>query len=126
MLTATSLLSGCATITTGTRQSFEVMVPGAESVQCTLQKPGYGPVTVAASQSISIPRSEDPLSVRCAHPGYESASLTVEPYVQDRAKFETPMGMLIDYLSGARYEYPAQVTLTLNPVLAALKLDAHP
>ena len=49
-----------------------------------------------------------------------------QPYVQDRAKFETPMGMLIDYLSGARYEYPAQVTLTLNPVLAALKLDAHP
>jgi hypothetical protein len=123
VLSATLALGGCATVTTGTRQSFEVLVQGAGAVHCTLQKVGYGPVTVSAGEPVQIPRGEEPLSARCAHPGFESASLVVESHVQDRAKYELPMGMLIDYLSGARYEYPAQVTLTLNPVFAALGFE---
>ena len=125
-LAATLALSGCATVTTGTRQPFEVQVQGVDTADCTLQKPGYGPVAVTAGQPTSVPRGEEPLTVRCSHPGFQGASLVVEAHVQDRAKYELPFGMLVDYLSGARYEYPAQVMLTLHPVVASLGRSAQP
>lgn len=126
LLAATLGLSGCATVTTGTRQPFAVQVVGVDSADCTLQKPGYGPMTIVSGQTTSVPRGEAPLTVRCSHPGFQAAGMEVESHVQDRAKYELPFGMLIDYLSGARYEYPAQITLTLSPVLASLSPNALP
>jgi len=126
LLAAALGLSGCATVTTGTRQPFEVQVLGVDSADCTLQKLSYGPVVIIAGQPTSVPRGEDSLTVRCSHPGFQSASLVVEAHVQDRAKYELPFGMLVDYLSGARYEYPAKVTLTLSPVVALLSQGANP
>jgi len=118
-------LAGCATVTTGTHQAFVVHVRGAEAVHCILQKEGFGPVTVAADEPTLIPRSDDALNVRCVHPGFQAAVMVVEPQVQARAKYEMPVGMLIDYLSGARYEYPEQVTLTLSRVVASMGLRAQ-
>lgn len=120
LLFASAALAGCATVTTGTSQKIEVLVEGGQASRCTLQKPGYGPVTVMPGKQIFIPRGSAPLTALCESQGLDTASVLVQAYVQDRAKFEMPLGMLIDYLSGARYEYPAQVTVTFAPALASL------
>ncbi len=111
-------LCGCATVTTGTRQPIEVLVQGADVSHCTLQRLGYAPVDVESGKAISIPRGDAPLTAQCASTGFDTTSVTVQAQVQDRAKYELPMGMLIDYLSGARYAYPSQVTVTLTPAAA--------
>lgn len=124
LLASTALsLGGCATITTGTKQSFEVLVEGVDTANCVLYKADFGPLKVAPSTPVSIPRSDAPLSVRCDQQGFQTASLTVNAQVQNRAKYELPFGMFVDYMTGARYEYPAQVTLRLTPLLAAVSLN---
>ena len=123
LIAANMALSGCATVTTGTQQQFEVLVQGADSARCVIEKAGSSPLKVTPGTPVKIPRSNVPLSVHCNEQGYKNASITVVAQVQNRAKYEMPFGMLVDYLSGARYEYPAQVTVTLTPLLATASLN---
>ena len=115
-------LGGCATVTTGTQQSFEVLVQGADTARCEIEKAGASPLKVTPGTPIKIPRSDSPLHVHCDEQGYQSGGITVAAQVQTRANYEMPFGMLVDYLSGARYEYPAQVTVTLTPLLATARM----
>lgn len=119
VLLVNAALGGCATVTTGTSQKVEVLVQGAHASHCMLQKPGYGPVAVEPGKQIHVPRSSAPLTAQFESQGLDTASVVVNAYVQDRAKYEMPLGMLIDYLTGARYEYPAQVTVTFARALVS-------
>jgi hypothetical protein len=113
---------GCATVTTGTTQTLVVFVVGPASGECVLQQLDYRPVTLASGKEVSIPRGDAPLAIRCSGMGFNTASVLVQPRVHERARIGLPFGMLVDHLSGARYEYPAQVTVTLTPVVAASSL----
>jgi len=115
-------LAGCATVTTGTQQSFEVQVQGTDTAHCQVTRSDIAPLAVTPGTPVFIHRSDLPLQVQCEKPGFERATLEVAARIQNRAKYELPFGMFVDYLSGARYEYPAQVTLTLTPLVATASL----
>jgi hypothetical protein len=53
------------------------------------------------------------LTVECEKDGYQLGRTTLEPAIDDHAKFELPMGYLIDAVSGARYRYPSSVTVEM-------------
>jgi hypothetical protein len=119
MLLGLLLLPGCATIFEGTSQSVTISTdpPGAD---CTVDRAGsrVGQVNPTPG-SIHIDKSKNDLSVLCKHTGYQPAT------VAQSAKFQATtfgnilfgglVGVVVDAASGANFEYPKDVKLTLAP-----------
>jgi hypothetical protein len=109
------LLGGCATVTTGTTEKVSLEVQGPSDGHCSVDIAGALPQHVFSGQTFTVTRSSAPMTLRCWAQGFDTTTLQVQASVQERARIGLPMGMLVDYLSGARYEYPSQITVSLRP-----------
>jgi hypothetical protein len=112
-------LSGCATIIEGTGQSVAITTtpPGAA---CTISRQGetLGQV-VSTPGSIRIDKSKNDLTVACAKPGYQTATLSQSPTFNATTFGNIVaggvVGAVVDASTGANYEYPAQIIVQLAP-----------
>jgi hypothetical protein len=114
MLACTGLAS-CATITEGVNQTITVNTPGAPGAICVLANDSndiLGSVTTPGS--IEIGKSRKDVTVRCSKSGFESSQQTVSPTWAQRAKLQGPEGYLVDYVSGAMWNYPPKIEIVLT------------
>jgi hypothetical protein len=130
MLLGLLLLPGCATIFEGTSQSVGISTdpPGAD---CTIDRAGsrVGQVNPTPG-SIHIDKSKNDLSVSCKHTGYQTATVAQSPKFQGTTfgniLFGGLIGVAVDAASGANFEYPADVRMSLAPDPAAVPVAAIP
>lgn len=104
------LLAGCATVMEGTSQSVAVATtpPGAV---CTVDRAGTRLGQVAATPgSIHIDKSKNDLTVTCAKPGYQTATVSQTPHFVGTTFGNIILGggigAIVDAASGANYIPP--------------------
>jgi len=114
-LCAVAALSGCATMTEGTKSQVAIETPGVEGAACTVANAsGKVAASVRTPGSVTLPKGRAQLTVTCSKPGYQTASVQLNSTMADKAKLQMPTGYVIDAASGAMWSYPARVTVSLT------------
>lgn len=113
------LLTGCATVTTGTTQtiSIETQPPGAS---CKLSRDGQNIGFVNPTPgSVSISKDKDVFNVECELEGHEHTEKSIDSSFQGmtlgNAILGGVIGLAVDAASGAMNEYPTSISLRMQP-----------
>ncbi|MFZ5762075.1 MAG: hypothetical protein ACOY8P_04015 [Thermodesulfobacteriota bacterium] len=120
-LLGVSLLSGCATITSGTTQSVNIVTEKeVHDAKCELTDKKGGKWWVPSTPgSASVRKGDGPLSIVCKKDGYKIAKLIVDetlvPATFGNIILGGGIGILVDAASGAAQQYPDQITVWMEP-----------
>lgn len=121
LLVSLSLLSGCATITSGTSQSVNVVTEkNVSEAKCELiDKKGGKWFIPSTPGSASVKKGDGPLSIICKKDGYITAELMVDetlvPATFGNILLGGGIGIIVDSVSGAAQQYPDQVLVWMEP-----------
>jgi hypothetical protein len=113
------MLPGCATIFEGTSQSVSISTDPA-GADCMIERNGtrIGQVNPTPG-SIHVDKSKNDLSVLCTHAGYQPATVAQSPKFQGTTfgniLFGGLIGVAVDAASGANFQYPTEVRVSLAP-----------
>ena len=114
---AISLLSGCASIVSGTNQSVTVDTPGCVAAACKLTN-DKGAWAVTTPGSVVVHRAYGPLSIVCTKDGYPSAASMVTSTTKGMAFgnliFGGVIGAGVDMSTGAAYDYPTAIMVPMS------------
>ena len=117
LVAATVAVAGCATIFEGTSQSVQVSTtpPGA---RCFVDREGARLGEVGSTPgSIRLDKSKNDIVVTCSKEGYQTATIAQSPSFSGTTFGNIivggGIGAIADAASGANYQYPTQVLLTL-------------
>jgi len=123
MLICLVSLTNCASIVDGSRQSVSVKtvsahgdIPGAS---CQLDS-NKGTWFIITPGSVTVQRSADALNAKCTKDGYLPGVTTIKSSTKATAFgniiFGGLIGAGIDMSTGAAYDYPALITVPMEPV----------
>ena len=111
------LLTGCATIVSGTTQSVSISTPPATAATCSLsnaQGKWYIPYTPS---TVVIHKSSSSLDVECQKAGYydgnQSVKSHVKPIIVGNVLFGGIVGLVIDIVDGAAFGYQENIQVPL-------------
>ncbi|NYZ13455.1 hypothetical protein HL658_12920 [Azospirillum sp. RWY-5-1] len=112
-------LQACASITAGTTQSVAVDTTPVQQAACTVQNE-KGQWTIARTPGIAtVTKAYGPLSVQCrteaGHSGSSSVQSTTAGAAFGNILAGGIIGAAVDMGSGAAYQYPAQVLVSMTP-----------
>jgi len=111
------LLSGCATIINGTSQSMTVAT-SPPNATCAVDRMGERIGMVQTPGSLRVDKSKNSLTVTCAKPGYQTASVTRSPSFSlvtlGNAIAGGVIGVGVDFATGANFKYPEEVQMGLQ------------
>ena len=111
-------LGGCATVMEGTDQSISINTsPGGAA--CSLERKGVVLGSVAPTPgSMKVSKSKDDITVRCTKAGFEDIMSSITPKFGGTTFGNIiiggGVGAIVDAASGANYEYPGNISLTLS------------
>jgi len=115
------VLSGCATITTGTTQTIMLTTEkDVHDAHCELTDTKGGKWYVPSTPgSASVRKGDGPMSIVCKKDGYKPAVMSVDETITG-ATFGNiilggGIGVLVDAASGTAQEYPDTVTVWMEP-----------
>jgi hypothetical protein len=114
-----AVLPGCATITKGGQQTVTVSTDPAGAT-CNLTRDGKPLAVVNPTPgSIPIEKASGAIAIACKKPGYKDAAGALAAEFQawtfGNIILGGIIGIVVDAASGAMHEYPAMVTITLEP-----------
>jgi hypothetical protein len=117
------LLSGCATVITGTRQDIEVESQPAGAV-CTFTRAGETLGSVTTPGSLRVKRDAAPMTVVCTRADYEEARAVMHARTETAAMVASgiiggSIATHIDRGSGAANRYETALRVELTPLSAA-------
>ncbi len=121
LLVSLSLLSGCATITSGTSQSVNVVTEkNVTEAKCELTDKKGGKWFIPSTPgSASVKKGDGPLSIICKKDGYKTAELMVDetlvPATFGNILLGGGIGIIVDSVSGAAQEYPDHILVWMDP-----------
>ncbi|MFS0758057.1 hypothetical protein ABC383_28175 [Noviherbaspirillum sp. 1P10PC] len=121
VIAASLVLTGCASIVSGTNQVVSVearnkteQVPGAS---CKLEN-GKGVYYVTTPGTVTVHRAYDDMKVRCekenSEPGMATVKSTTKPMAFGNIIFGGVIGAAIDTGSGAAYDYPPLISVIMG------------
>ncbi len=113
------LLSGCASIVTGTNQSVSVETPGCPGATCKLSNDKGIWYVSSTPGSVTVHRAYSDLAVVCSKEGYNADGLGSEKSSTKGMAFGNILiggviGAGIDVGTGAAYDYPATITVPME------------
>lgn len=124
IITSLILLSGCATVFTGTNQAVNVTAVDEETkkdlknVHCSItDSDGATYQLVSNPGAIVIPKGNAPLQVKCHQNGYH----TYTGVINDSFNAVTLLDILfwptifVDLATGAMMKYPGQYSVAMSP-----------
>ena len=118
---STYLISGCATITTGTDQGIRVVTEkDVIGASCTLMdSKGNRSYIPRTPGSTYMTRGNAPLVITCTKPGYKSTTLEIGEDVAGATMGNIILGggigIIFDASSGAAQRYPDKVVIWMEP-----------
>jgi hypothetical protein len=115
-----ALLSGCATIVDGSKQSVSVTTTPVQGAACTL-KNSQGTWFITSPGSTTVHKTKTDLSVDCTKDGYNSGHMVAVAHFGG-ATFGNiiaggGVGALVDAASGANYYYDSPLNLPLGDAI---------
>ena len=119
-LAALLLVSGCASIISGTTQEVAVN-SSPDGATCDITRQGVRVQQVVTPASTIVERTKHDLLISCRKPGYQEATATdpsgVEPWLFGNLLAGGVVGLVVDLSTGAdnKYASPASVVLQPNP-----------
>jgi len=127
-LGVSSALGGCAYVMEGPSQTVKFETPGAHNALCYADVEGMK-FTVKPPQSISLPKADGDLIVKCDAPGNRTRTIVIKPQHEGSVKWNAlngGVGYGWDYASGAVYHYPETVIVDFrNLPVTENPLPAH-
>ena len=119
-------MSGCASIVDGSSQSLSVnSVANGKDISganCTLTS-NKGTWYVTTPGSVTVHRGYDALNIKCTKDGFQPAVETVKSSTKGMAfgniLFGGIIGAGVDMKTGAAYDYPNLITVSMTPVDAS-------
>jgi hypothetical protein len=110
-------LSGCASIVEGTTQSVAVTSPPSDGAKCVLTST-EGVYYVTTPGNVIVHKTKNDLNVVCNEPGFKEAHVVVSPHFNGATAGNIlaggVIGIGIDAATGANYNYPDQIVVTLD------------
>lgn len=119
------ILTGCASIVTGTTQTLNVQVLDAQSeqmlsgAQCNIvDGDGRTYKVIGNPGAVVVTKGRGALSVNCKKPGYRQSQLGVGQSFNawTFANVIFWPGVLVDAATGAIQKYPSHVTVLMEPI----------
>lgn len=113
-------LGGCASITSGNRQTVFVETPQAEGALCRMVDSGGGRWYVPKTpDSVTVQTGDGPLHVICEKDGYETTIATIQetvaPAVFGNILAGGIIGIFVDSATGAAQKYPDRLVVWMKP-----------
>jgi hypothetical protein len=107
------VLSGCATIVSGSSEDVAVQTPSAPGATCVLsnQEGSWTAVTPGAAH---VQRGHNDLLIICTKPGYQEAWTTISSHLNDWT-IGNLVTLGVDAGTGAIDQYPHSVQLPMQP-----------
>ena len=114
LISMSLLLSACATIVEGTRQSISVIL-SPEETTCIAFREGAQIANVSrTNRTMTVEKSRHDIILRCSAPGYQQADVKVATEASAIGVLGGGVvGLGVDYASGALNKYPNSVTVAL-------------
>ena len=116
-------LSGCATLIEGSSQSIAVTTPPTDGAKCVLTST-EGTYFVTTPGNVQVHKTKNDIQAECDHDGFAHASQTIAPHFNGATLGNViaggGIGIVVDAASGADFNYPDSVAITMNPLVAPL------
>jgi hypothetical protein len=115
----TALASGCATLTSGSKQAISLNTD-PDGATCDLVREARPLASLATTPGqVQVDRERAAIDIACRKSGYQLADLHVESMVDDwtfgNILIGGVIGFAVDAATGAMRQYPQYITLTLVP-----------
>jgi hypothetical protein len=111
-------VTGCATITTGQNQPLSVETPGCTGATCKLSNDKGTWYVAATPGSATVQRAYGDMTVTCEKGDYRSNAYVIKSSTKAMAFgniiFGGLIGAAVDAGSGAAYDYPTLVTVSMT------------
>lgn len=120
IIAAAVMLTGCATIVSGTQQNIFVDTPHVNGAECKLTDSKNGSWYLDSTPgSVSVLKGNGPMNIVCTKAGYERGVVSVDENVSG-ATFGNiilggGIGIFVDAASGAAQNYPDKVIVWMKP-----------
>ena len=119
LLPLVASLVGCASVTTGSHQNVSVETHPVSGAECRLSNDDGTWFVPSTPGSVTIDRAYSDLSVTCEKPGYGRGTAVVKSSTKGVAFGNIiaggVIGAAVDMGSGAAYDYPSLITVSLKP-----------
>lgn len=129
LLTSTLLLLSCASIIEGDKQEVDVALVGAESAECTATSEKKTKDFTAPAK-ITLNRSYYPAEISCSANGQTGAVRVLSDVANwgyGGAALGIGVGAVVDASTGAAFEYPSKITITMGEtqVIGKTKMNSN-
>lgn len=119
IISCTFLLSGCASIVSGTSESVSVMTTPVSRATCTLTN-GKGTWYIPETPgSVVVHKSSSYLNVDCQkagyYDGYAAVKSKLKPMIAGNIIFGGAIGAGVDAYDGAGFAYPTNIQVLMTP-----------
>jgi hypothetical protein len=115
---ASTQLMGCASIVGGVNQSISVATAPVDGAKCSLENDKGKWYVNQTPGSVVVHRSYKDLDVKCHKEGYQDSETKVEsktkPMAAGNILFGGAVGVGLDVVDGAAYDYPTEVKVEMN------------
>lgn len=116
--TSLSLLSGCASIVSGTTQNVSVETPPVTGATCESKNNKGTWLVQATPGSVIVHKSTQPLLVSCKKSGhkigYQTFQSNTEGMIAGNLLLGGPIGAGVDAATGAAFDYPASLIVPMQ------------
>ncbi len=116
-----SIVSGCATITTGTDQSVTVITEKkVNGAKCELNDSNGGKWFISDTPgTVNVRKGYGPMSIECNKEGYVTTVLSVDEVFAGATLGNILLGggigIFIDAMSGSAQKYPDEIVIWMEP-----------
>lgn len=117
-LACSILLTSCASVTSGTRQTISVSTTPVPGAQCNLHNDKGKWQLEKTPSDVIVNKSNKELIITCEKKGYHKGKVkvkhTVNHIVWGNILLGGIIGLVVDHSNGAAYQYPKSVTVPLG------------
>lgn len=117
MLLSASLLTGCASIVSGTSQNVSVETPPVTGASCSLKNDKGAWQIASTPGSVNVHKSTQPIFIHCQKKGYKTAykdfRSSTKGMVAGNVLFGGFIGAGIDAADGAAFDYPSEMIVPM-------------
>lgn len=122
-LSGAMFLASCSTMTSGTTQEIHIGVKGVEKARCWITTEDVTEelkYDVVVPETVLVQRTHRDLNFDCLGTEGKKKSFVIEPNWEDTTAYNIAnlavLGVTVDGLSGALYEYPSYITIDFDEI----------
>lgn len=116
--TLSCLLTGCASIVSGTSQKIMVETPPTTQATCSFKNDQGVWFLTSTPGSVIVHRSNASLLVNCKKKGYRESQQSIHSIAKNLVAgnllFGGIVGTVVDMQDGAAFEYPSQIRVPMK------------